>query len=308
MAEITAALVKDLREKSGAGMMDCKKALHRDRRRHRSRHRLAAHQGPVQGRQEGRPRRRRGPRGRGRARRGRGHDRRGDRAQRRDRLRRPQRTVPGRRARDRRRRPWTSTAMSTPSPRPRLADGETVGDAITDLIATIGENMIAAPRGALRRDAGRGRDLRPQRRRAGPRPHRRAGGASKAKATRPSWSTSAARSPCTWPPPRRCRCRPTTWIRPPWSASAPSSPNRPLASGKPAQRGREDGRGPHPQVLRGGRAAQAGLRDEPGPDHRAARGRRPPRRSARRSRWSASPAWRSAKASRSRKARTLLRK
>ena len=27
MAEITAALVKDLREKSGAGMMDCKKAL-----------------------------------------------------------------------------------------------------------------------------------------------------------------------------------------------------------------------------------------------------------------------------------------
>ncbi|HTX69485.1 MAG TPA: translation elongation factor Ts, partial [Thermoleophilia bacterium] len=27
MAEITAALVKELREKSGAGMMDCKKAL-----------------------------------------------------------------------------------------------------------------------------------------------------------------------------------------------------------------------------------------------------------------------------------------
>ena len=27
MAEITASLVKDLREKSGAGMMDCKKAL-----------------------------------------------------------------------------------------------------------------------------------------------------------------------------------------------------------------------------------------------------------------------------------------
>ena len=30
MAEITAALVKDLREKSGAGMMDCKKALNED--------------------------------------------------------------------------------------------------------------------------------------------------------------------------------------------------------------------------------------------------------------------------------------
>ena len=27
MAEITAALVKELRDKSGAGMMDCKKAL-----------------------------------------------------------------------------------------------------------------------------------------------------------------------------------------------------------------------------------------------------------------------------------------
>jgi hypothetical protein len=27
MADITAAMVKDLREKSGAGMMDCKKAL-----------------------------------------------------------------------------------------------------------------------------------------------------------------------------------------------------------------------------------------------------------------------------------------
>ena len=28
MAEITASLVKELREKTGAGMMDCKKALH----------------------------------------------------------------------------------------------------------------------------------------------------------------------------------------------------------------------------------------------------------------------------------------
>ena len=30
MAEITAALVKELREKTGAGMMDCKKALARN--------------------------------------------------------------------------------------------------------------------------------------------------------------------------------------------------------------------------------------------------------------------------------------
>ena len=62
MAEITAALVKELREKSGAGMMDCKKALTRDRAAtSRSADRLAAHQGPVGRRQEGRPRRRRGP-------------------------------------------------------------------------------------------------------------------------------------------------------------------------------------------------------------------------------------------------------
>jgi len=27
MAEVTSAMVKDLREKTGAGMMDCKKAL-----------------------------------------------------------------------------------------------------------------------------------------------------------------------------------------------------------------------------------------------------------------------------------------
>ena len=31
---ITAAMVKELREMTGAGMMDCKKALTRDRRRH----------------------------------------------------------------------------------------------------------------------------------------------------------------------------------------------------------------------------------------------------------------------------------
>ena len=60
MAEVTAALVKELREKTGAGMMDCKRALERDRRRHRGRGRLAAQEGPVRGRQEGRAGRRRG--------------------------------------------------------------------------------------------------------------------------------------------------------------------------------------------------------------------------------------------------------
>ncbi len=37
MATITAAMVKELRESTGAGMMDCKAALERDQRRHGSR-------------------------------------------------------------------------------------------------------------------------------------------------------------------------------------------------------------------------------------------------------------------------------
>ena len=57
MAEITAALVKELREQTGAGMMDCKRALARDRGRPRGRDRLAAQEGPRRRRQEGRPRR-----------------------------------------------------------------------------------------------------------------------------------------------------------------------------------------------------------------------------------------------------------
>ena len=60
MANVTAAMVKDLREKTGAGMMDCKTRSPR-RRRYRSGDRLAAQEGPVQGREEGRPHRRRGP-------------------------------------------------------------------------------------------------------------------------------------------------------------------------------------------------------------------------------------------------------
>ena len=91
MAAITAALVKDLREKTGAGMMDCKKALTEtdgdievaiDWLRKKG---LAA-----AAKKSGRDRRRRP--GRRRLRREQGRDRRG---QRRNRLRRPQRDVPG---------------------------------------------------------------------------------------------------------------------------------------------------------------------------------------------------------------------
>ena len=41
MAEITAAAVKALREKTGLPMMDCKKALHETRRRRREGRRVA---------------------------------------------------------------------------------------------------------------------------------------------------------------------------------------------------------------------------------------------------------------------------
>ena len=65
MAEITAALVKELREKSGVGMMDCKKALQETGGDIEAAMDWLRTKGLVQGRQEGRPRRRRGPRGRG---------------------------------------------------------------------------------------------------------------------------------------------------------------------------------------------------------------------------------------------------
>ena len=40
MAQITASLVKELRERTGAGMMDCKKALTTNRWKYRSSNRL----------------------------------------------------------------------------------------------------------------------------------------------------------------------------------------------------------------------------------------------------------------------------
>ena len=61
MAEITTALVKELRERTGAGMMDCKRALARGRGRPRGGDRLAAQEGPGGSRQEGQPGHQRGP-------------------------------------------------------------------------------------------------------------------------------------------------------------------------------------------------------------------------------------------------------
>ena len=62
MANITATMVKDLREKTGAGMMDCKAALEATSGDMEGRGRLAAQEGHRQGGEEVRPRRCRRPR------------------------------------------------------------------------------------------------------------------------------------------------------------------------------------------------------------------------------------------------------
>ena len=59
MADITAALVKSLREKSGVGMMDCKKALQETGGEMEAAIDWLRAKGPFQGCQEGRPSRRR---------------------------------------------------------------------------------------------------------------------------------------------------------------------------------------------------------------------------------------------------------
>ena len=135
---ITAAQVKELRELTGAGMMDCKAALDRDQRRHGSRRRLAAQEGHLQGRQEGRPHRGRRP------------DR---RRFRRCARRRSSRSIPRPTSSPATRRSRRSCATS---PRWRWPIGGTteavaaakypgsdksVTDAIKDAVGTIGENL-----------------------------------------------------------------------------------------------------------------------------------------------------------------------
>ncbi len=299
MAEITAALVKELREKSGAGMMDCKKALTRTggdmeaavdwlrakglSKAAKKADRVAAEGLVAVALARGR----------------RGHDRRGHRAQRRDRLRRPQRAFqaaarkvgPGRAGRRRRCRRHRATA--------KRRRRKIVSDMITGLIATIGENMVLRRAARFEVSPGAVGDLRHN---AGSRPTSAASACwsrSKARATRPA---EGAR-----PQHRHARGGHRAAV----AVDRRSRPGRGRTRTRHLHRtgrrlrqaaagGREDGRGPHPQVLRGGRAPEAGLCDEPGPDRRAAGGRDRQGRSARRSSWSASPAWPWAKASRRR--------
>ena len=171
MAEITATMVKDLRDKTGAGMMDCKKALN-ETQGDMEGHRLAAQEGPVEGRQEGRPRRGRRPGRRGRGR----HARRPRRSQFRNRLRRPQRAVQG--VRRATRPSWRSKTAATWKSllhAPIPGSGRDVQGELTNMIAKIGENMSVRRAASLSMSDGVVAGLRPQRRRAGSRQDRRAG-------------------------------------------------------------------------------------------------------------------------------------
>ena len=158
MAKITAAMVKDLRETTGAGMMDCKQALTEtngdmeaaiDWLRKKGLSKAAKKAGRV-------------------AAEGligvvdRGHQGRRGRGQFRDRLRRAQRPVPGPgqddrpgRARRRRRRRRRS--------RPPRSAAITVETAIADAIATIGENMTLRRAASLEVGKGVVGELRAQR-------------------------------------------------------------------------------------------------------------------------------------------------
>ena len=105
MAEITAALVKDLRDKSGVGMMDCKKALQETHGDMEAAIDWLRTKGLAKAAKKADRVAAEGARGLATRDERRRHDRRAHRAQRRDRLRGPKRDLPGRRARDRQGRP-----------------------------------------------------------------------------------------------------------------------------------------------------------------------------------------------------------
>ena len=263
MAEITAALVKDLREKSGAGMMDCKKAL-------------AENDGDVEAAMDW-------LRTKGLAKAAKKADRVAAEglvgvAARRRRAARWSRSTPRPTSSPatRRSRRWCarSPALAPARRRRRRAllgargrrqrpDGRG-GD--HQPIATIGENMVAAPHGPLAVEQGVVAGYIHNAAGARPRQDRRAGGAANPPATRRSWPSSASRSRCTWRRPARWRVDASDLDPAVVERERAIFTEQARASRQAREDHREDGRGPDPQVLRGSRAAQAGLRHEPGPD------------------------------------------
>ena len=216
MAEITAALVKDLREKSGVGMMDCKKALQENdgdieaaidwlRTKGLSKAAKKADRVAAEGlvavavRDDGA-----------------GKTGAADRAERRDRLRRPQRAVPERRPQDRAVAGLDAdgvdaitAAKTVEAARPCQRHGHQPDRHHR-------REHAPAPLGPLRRWPKAPSPLYVHNAHgAGPRPHRRARGPGRrrrpGRAAGPGPQDRHARGRHR----RRCRCRPTTSTRPP---------------------------------------------------------------------------------------------
>ena len=255
MAEITAALVKDLREKTGAGMMDCKKALSEtggdieaavDWLRKKGLAAAAKKSGRVAA--EGLI---------GVA------------------------SAPGRAAMVEvnaetdfvarnetfqafveavaKRRLEVGEDVEAIKAAPYPSSGRTVGDELTHLVATIGENMTIRRARVLSVEQGRGRDLRALGGAAGPRQDRRAGRRSRATSEIDALET-LGRQVGMHVAARAAGGAGHRRGRPGGARAREGGADR--AGARLRQAGgdhREDGRGPHPQILRGSGAAGAGL-------------------------------------------------
>ena len=222
MTEISAALVKELRDRTGAGMMDCKRALQETNGDMDAAVVLLREKGMASAQKRAGPRddrraRRLPPRGR----RQEGNDGRG---RLRDRARLEERRVPGVReegARDRRRRAASTRSRSSTTER-------------TELSAKLGENIAVA--GAARFEAVERRDRRPR-----TRIRRRTSSAcccSFAAATR----ISAGRSRCTSPRRTRSGSAATTCRRTRSRRSARSTRTPTRCSRSPSRRARRSSR------------------------------------------------------------------
>ena len=275
MAEITAALVKDLREKSGVGMMDCKKALQENngdmeaamdwlRTKGLSKAAKKSDRAAAEGLVAGQASSADGKTGALIE-----LNAETDFVAKNDTFQAAARDIAdGRRS--------TSTARRRHRRGQDRRGRDRVGDMVTNLIATIGENM------RLRRSArlsGRARARSPLYL------HNAQGdgvgrigvlvaleGAGDQAALKDVGRKIAMHVAGTPTPPLALS---TDDLDPAAVEQGARDPDRDRRWNRASRREsrREDGRRPHPQVAGGGRAPEAALRHEPGPDHRAA-GRR----------------------------------
>ena len=201
MAEITAAMVKDLREKSGAGMMDCKKALTETGGDMDAAMDWLRTKGLAAAAKKSSRTAAEGLVGVAVA----GTEGCGGRGQFRDRFRRQERPVPGLRPRSDADRAASRATIVDAIKAATMPAGKTVEEALTNNIATIGENQSLRRAKRLEVSQGRGGPLRPQPAAPGPRQDRRA---RRARERTPAPTCSnrwASRSRCTSPRPSRWR-------------------------------------------------------------------------------------------------------